>query len=64
MSAPAIERRWGTARAVMTSQSGRKSRISGSVKASRMALRPGVMNGQSAVARALAARMSVYTLWT
>jgi hypothetical protein len=48
----------------MTSQSGRSSRISGSVKASSMALRPGVMNWHSAVARVLAARMSVYVLWT
>jgi hypothetical protein len=48
----------------MTSQSERSSRISGSVKASRMALRPGVMNGQSAVARVLAARMAVYVSWT
>jgi hypothetical protein len=48
----------------MASQSGRSSRISGSVKASRMALRPGVRNGQSAVARVLAARMSMYLPWT
>jgi len=59
VSAPTIERRCGTARAVMASQSGRSSRISGSVKAWRMAFRPGALNGQSAVARALAARIGL-----